>query len=415
MPKNDPGSLAPEDVADVVAYLLKMNAMPVGKDELYRRRRFAEEVPDRCASRSGTLHRNEEEAMTRRWLTGWPRNIGNDVLRRARFVVRRVRAVRDAVERASRRATLVRGNEPGEWRYWGADAWSTRYSRARPDQRRRTSTRCRSRGSGTPASVRRRRVLSHDAALRERPPLHRRHDAPQGVRDRSRHGQDALAVGARRRHSLAEGAAPVRRSRARVLDRRHERARRSSSRRAITSRRSTRRRASPIRSSARTASSTSMEGLGFPLVPLAVDDYESARSSAKRTGAQGEAGREVECRRRRPAPTARSASIRRTVRSPHSSPRDRRRRRDRRRQLGDPRLLPAPHAQHSGHHSRLRRAHRQAALEVQSHSAAGRVRRRDVEERHRRSARRASARTIRGRRTPPIPSSVSSTSRSACR
>jgi mono/diheme cytochrome c family protein len=35
MPKNDPGSLAPEDVADVVAYLLKMNAMPTGKDELY--------------------------------------------------------------------------------------------------------------------------------------------------------------------------------------------------------------------------------------------------------------------------------------------------------------------------------------------------------------------------------------------
>jgi mono/diheme cytochrome c family protein len=35
MPKNDPGSLAPEDVADVVAYLLKMNAMPAGEQELY--------------------------------------------------------------------------------------------------------------------------------------------------------------------------------------------------------------------------------------------------------------------------------------------------------------------------------------------------------------------------------------------
>jgi S-disulfanyl-L-cysteine oxidoreductase SoxD len=34
MPKNDPGSLAPEDAADVVAYLLKMNAMPVGPAEL---------------------------------------------------------------------------------------------------------------------------------------------------------------------------------------------------------------------------------------------------------------------------------------------------------------------------------------------------------------------------------------------
>src|SRR5437762_8414996 len=25
-------------------------------------------------------------------------------------------------------AALVRGNKPGEWRFWGADAWSTRYS-----------------------------------------------------------------------------------------------------------------------------------------------------------------------------------------------------------------------------------------------------------------------------------------------
>lgn len=35
MPKNDPGSLAPEDAADVVAYLLQMNQMPVGKAEIY--------------------------------------------------------------------------------------------------------------------------------------------------------------------------------------------------------------------------------------------------------------------------------------------------------------------------------------------------------------------------------------------
>lgn len=35
MPKNDPGTLAPEDVVDVVAFLLKMNEMPTGKTELY--------------------------------------------------------------------------------------------------------------------------------------------------------------------------------------------------------------------------------------------------------------------------------------------------------------------------------------------------------------------------------------------
>ena len=34
MPKNDPGSLDPHDVADVVAYLLKMNQMPAGPTEL---------------------------------------------------------------------------------------------------------------------------------------------------------------------------------------------------------------------------------------------------------------------------------------------------------------------------------------------------------------------------------------------
>lgn len=34
MPKNDPGSLGSDDVADVMAYLLKMNAMPAGKEEL---------------------------------------------------------------------------------------------------------------------------------------------------------------------------------------------------------------------------------------------------------------------------------------------------------------------------------------------------------------------------------------------
>jgi quinoprotein glucose dehydrogenase len=29
---------------------------------------------------------------------------------------------------AKQGAALVRGNKPGEWRYWAADAWSTRYS-----------------------------------------------------------------------------------------------------------------------------------------------------------------------------------------------------------------------------------------------------------------------------------------------
>jgi mono/diheme cytochrome c family protein len=34
MPKNDPGSLAPREIAQVVAYLLKINGMPAGTAEL---------------------------------------------------------------------------------------------------------------------------------------------------------------------------------------------------------------------------------------------------------------------------------------------------------------------------------------------------------------------------------------------
>lgn len=34
MPKNEPGSLLPEEYAQVVAYLLKMNEMPSGSEEL---------------------------------------------------------------------------------------------------------------------------------------------------------------------------------------------------------------------------------------------------------------------------------------------------------------------------------------------------------------------------------------------
>jgi glucose dehydrogenase len=36
--------------------------------------------------------------------------------------------VRTTLSRAAESALLVRGNAPGEWRFWGGDAWSTRYS-----------------------------------------------------------------------------------------------------------------------------------------------------------------------------------------------------------------------------------------------------------------------------------------------
>jgi mono/diheme cytochrome c family protein len=34
MPMDNPGSLRPEDYADVIAYFLRLNAIPAGKDEL---------------------------------------------------------------------------------------------------------------------------------------------------------------------------------------------------------------------------------------------------------------------------------------------------------------------------------------------------------------------------------------------
>ena len=34
MPKNEPGSLTPQEYASIVAYILKLNGMPAGKEEL---------------------------------------------------------------------------------------------------------------------------------------------------------------------------------------------------------------------------------------------------------------------------------------------------------------------------------------------------------------------------------------------
>ena len=101
----------------------------------------------------------------------------------------------------------------------------------------------------------------------------------------------------------------------------------------------------------------------------------------------------------------------------NSSPGDHRRRRDRRRQLVASTATTRSRSRNiPGFDARLRRPHRQAALEVQPRAAAGRVRRGDVEERLEDRHARASART-----TPWATvcrgsgARVSSTSRSACR
>lgn len=64
--------------------------------------------------------------MTRRWLTGWPRTLGTTFF--AGALVSSAFVLYAKQSSAKQATSLVRGNKPGEWRYWGGDAWSTRYS-----------------------------------------------------------------------------------------------------------------------------------------------------------------------------------------------------------------------------------------------------------------------------------------------
>ncbi len=65
--------------------------------------------------------------MTRRWLTRGA--IGTTTLAALALVAAGGAGSALLHARHTHAATeLVRGNKPGEWRYWGADAWSTRYS-----------------------------------------------------------------------------------------------------------------------------------------------------------------------------------------------------------------------------------------------------------------------------------------------
>lgn len=64
--------------------------------------------------------------MMRRWRAGWPRTIGMAV---AAGALASGGFLMYATQSSARQgAALTRANKPGEWRYWGADAWSTRYS-----------------------------------------------------------------------------------------------------------------------------------------------------------------------------------------------------------------------------------------------------------------------------------------------
>jgi len=64
--------------------------------------------------------------MMQRWLTGWRRFVATVIA--AGVLGSAAIAIRATQSSARQGAALVRGNKPGEWRFWGADAWSSRYS-----------------------------------------------------------------------------------------------------------------------------------------------------------------------------------------------------------------------------------------------------------------------------------------------
>ncbi len=228
--------------------------------------------------------------------------------------------------------------------------------------------------------LRQRRVLPHHAALRQRPAVHGGHHPPGRDGARSRHRRDALDVAAGRRHPLAEGAPPVRRPRAGVLDRREGgTGHRGHSRLSPgLARRQDRHPRSPVRPERHRGS----DGRTGPAAGAARGGrLRPAHHQRRRPGPEGPARRNLGSQdpdRRRRHHRHRSGARRdRQQLAGHRGER-----RDRGGQLRGPRLLPDPAAQPPRLHPRIRRAHRQAALEIQPDSPAGGVRRRHLEERH---------------------------------
>ena len=307
----------------------------------------------------------------------------------------------------------MRGNVAGEWRVWGADAWSTRYS---PLDQINASNFSSLQVAWTlerrPVRGGDERVLAHHAPLRERPRARRRDEPPRSCAHSIRRPATALW-----HYRLNEGIrfqkAPRRfagRGLAYWTDGNAERAI------VIT----------PgyhlVSIDAKTGKADAkfgkdgvvdlMDGLGYPLVPLAVDDtgpleiseaYPPRKArpgekwdAVKKTGADGTIGidpADGEIANSSPAIVVGNVII-----------------------VGNSAIhgyyRPAQ-PQHFGHDPRIRRSHREAALEIQSPPAA----RASTAPTHGRTARSTAipgpARSIRGRRTARIRISGSCTSPSA--
>ena len=148
----------------------------------------------------------------------------------SRWLTRRSMSIMAAAGCSSPRASRSRSRSraPSRAMRWcaatnranGATGAATRSALATPTPARSTpatSTRSRWRGAGRAASTAPTSTIAPHRSMRTAT-VHRRDDAPQSVRDRSRYGRDAVGLGDGRRHPLAEGAAPVRRPRPLLLD-----------------------------------------------------------------------------------------------------------------------------------------------------------------------------------------------------
>ena len=322
MPKNDPASLTPGEYAQVVAYILKINDAPAGEHELPSEGEALKKIRIELTARPvkrAALAGGEAASManlrrTDRWPSNRNRRIAIAVLGIGWRPLAPVpwRSLASNVRRAARARARQRA---GEWRYWGADAWSTRYSPL--DQINASNfSKLQDRVAVERRRVRRGRVLPDDAALRERPACSRsrrrgaspRRSIRRTARRSGRGGSTKASAGRRRRGSSPAAAwrtgPTARNERVIVVDARlSPGVARREDRRARSEVRQERRRRSDgrPRASARAARGGRRRAARHQRRGAA-----RARRSRARRGT----------RRRRPAPTARSASIRRSARSP---------------------------------------------------------------------------------------------------
>ena len=213
------------------------------------------------------------------------------------------------------KSNLVRGNAPGEWRYWGADAWSTRYSPL--DQINAANFNSLQIAwqfkvgdmFGDDEYFRSTPLYANGKLIQRRRRQARRRRA-QSRRRASCCGSDGLEEGIRYQKSPRPYSG---RGLAYWTDGTNERVLVVTPGYHLVA--IDAKTGMPDPKFGKDGVVDLMDGLGYPLVPLAVDDDGPLVHQRRISGAQSEARRDVGCRRRRPARTAPSASIPRSASS----------------------------------------------------------------------------------------------------